>query len=349
MIDLQKITVPKVVRWLVRHAMHVAFVGMLVYFAITTSDARFGFPGRIMSPENLLNILNQNFAYLVLGVGMTLVVVTGGIDLSVGSVAALCGVVATTVMMRWMIPGGHSVGLGMFVGIVLALAAGAGVGLVNGVMITRFRVPPFIATLAWFLIARGLAFKLCGARPVGNLPASFTWLGQGQVGPTLFHTVDGRAQQLWFPVLVAFLLAGAAHLLLQRTVFGRHVVSVGGNEEAARLSGIRVARKKVAVYVVSGLLAAVCGILLAARLQAGDPKVGSQPPLELGAITAVVLGGAALTGGKGSIGGTVFGALFMGVLDNGLALNGLQYFDQLVVKGAVLLAAVLFDQLKDRV
>jgi ribose/xylose/arabinose/galactoside ABC-type transport system permease subunit len=329
-----------IARFTVSHAMHLAFAGMTLYFAVSTS----GFA----STENLLNVLNQNFAYLILGTGMTLVILAGGIDLSVGSLVAMCGVIATSVLVRGgvaltdggdivrLFPVGAGLGLLAVGGVVLALVSGAGVGAINGWMVTRLGVPPFIATLAWFMTARGLAYKLCAARPIGDLPASFVWLGQGRLGAVRF------------PVLVALGLAVLMHVVLTRTVFGRHVVAVGSNVEAARLSGIQVRRVQLYVYALNGLMAGLCGILLAARLQAGDPKVGTQPPLELGAITAAVLGGASLSGGKGSIAGTVFGALFMGILDNGLALQGMQYFDQLVVKGIVLLVAVVFDQLKGR-
>jgi ribose/xylose/arabinose/galactoside ABC-type transport system permease subunit len=329
-----------VARFAVRHAMHLAFVGMVIYFAASTS----GFA----SVENLLNVLNQNFAYMILGIGMTLVILAGGIDLSVGSLVALCGVLATSVLVRGgvsvddsgtvvrLLPVGVGLGVALTAGVLAALAGGAGVGAFNGWMVTRLKVPPFIATLAWFMTARGLAYKLCAARPVANLPAAFVWLGQGRIGPARF------------PVLVSLALALAMHVVLTRTVFGRRVVAVGGNAEAARLSGIPVRRIQLYVYALNGLLAGLCGILYAARLQAGDPKVGTQPPLELGAITAAVLGGASLSGGKGSVAGTIFGALFMGLLDNGLGLQGMQSFDQLVVKGAVLLVAVVFDQLKDR-
>jgi ribose/xylose/arabinose/galactoside ABC-type transport system permease subunit len=330
----------RLMRFAVGHAMHLAFVVMVIYFAATTS----GFA----SGENLLNVLNQNFAYMILGIGMTLVILAGGIDLSVGSLVAMCGVVATSVLVRGgvavddsgeivrLLPAGAGLGVALAAGVLVALTAGAAVGAFNGWMVTRLAVPPFIATLAWFMTARGLAYKLCAARPIGDLPPAFVWLGQGRLGPVRF------------PVLVAVALAALMHVVLTRTVFGRRVVATGGNAEAARLSGISVRRVQLYVYALNGLLAGLCGILLAARLQAGDPKVGTQPPLELGAITAAVLGGASLSGGKGSIGGTIFGALFMGLLDNGLALQGMQYFDQLVVKGAVLLLAVVFDQLKDR-
>jgi ribose/xylose/arabinose/galactoside ABC-type transport system permease subunit len=299
-------------RFAIRHAMHLAFVVMAVYFAVSTD----GFA----SSANLLNVLNQNFEYLILGVGMTLVILVGGIDLSVGSLAAMCGVIATSVLVRGgvalddsghifrLLPAGVGLGVAMAAGLVMALAA----------------------------IARGLAYRLCAARPIGALPASFVWLGQGEVGP------------LRFPVLLSLVLAALMHVVLTRTVFGRRVVAVGGNAEAARLSGIAVRRVQLYVYMLNGALAALCGILMAGRLQAGDPKIGVQPPYELGAITATVLGGASLTGGKGSIAGTVFGAVFMGLLDNGLGLRGMEYFDQLVVKGGVLLLAVVFDQLKAR-
>lgn len=365
-------------RFLIRHAMHFAFVAMVVYFTMRTTDARIGFPGRFGTMENILNILNQNFPYFILGAGMTLVIISGGIDLSAGSVVAMCGVVATSVMMTgglivssgnmgepdtflrlipdsWVVRVGGPVAAGLVAGAFYALLAGAGVGAFNGWMVTKFRIPPFITTLAWFMTARGLALKFCKANPISNLPEAYTWLGQGQVGPTLFtvyqnaNDKEGRPQSLWFPILVAAVITATIHLVLTRTRFGRHVFAVGGNEEAARLSGIRVRRNKMAVYTLNGLLAGICGILLAARLQSGDPKVGQSPPLELGAITAVVLGGASLSGGKGSIVGTLFGAVFMGVLDNGLTLLNMHYFDQLLVKGVVLIAAVLFDQLKERV
>ena len=327
-------------RLAVAHAMHLGFVAMFVYFAASTT----GFA----SSENLLNVLNQNFAYLILGIGMTLVIIAGGIDLSVGSLVALTGVVATSVLVRGgvmlsdsgdvvrLLPAGVGLGPALAAGLVAALAVGAAVGAVNGWMVTRLGVPPFIATLAWFMTARGLAYKLCAARPIGELPPAFVALGQGRLGPVRL------------PVIVALGLAALLHVVLTRTVFGRRVVAVGGNPEAARLSGIAVRRVQLGVYLLNGLFAALCGVLLAARLQAGDPKVGTQPPLELGAITAAVLGGASLAGGRGSIAGTVFGAIFMGILDNGLALQGMQYFDQLVVKGLVLLVAVVFDQLKER-
>lgn len=357
-----------ILRFLVRYAMVIAFVAMVVYFAAKTSDDRSPFPGRFGTPENVLNILNQNFPYFILGAGMTLVIISGGIDLSVGALVAMCGVIATSAMMSggvwlsetdggtflrllpagWVVGEGRSVAAALAAASAYALAAGALVGAFNGWMVTQFRIPPFITTLAWFMTARGLAYKFCKANPIGNLPEPFTWLGQGQIGPTLFK-VDGRPQSLWFPILVAAVITVTIHVVLTRTRFGRYVFAVGGNEEAARLSGIRVRWNKLAVYTLNGLLAGLCGVLLAARLQAGDPKVGQQPPLELGAITAVVLGGASLSGGKGSIAGTLFGAVFMGVLDNGLTLLGMQYFDQLLVKGIVLLVAVLFDQLKERV
>ncbi len=210
------------------------------------------------------------------------------------------------------------------------VAVGAVIGLINGGSIVYLRVAPFIATLATMTAVRGLAYLYTDGVSIGNLPSGFTWWGNGKVGPVPI------------PVLVAATVVVAMALLLGRTVFGRRLYAVGGNEEATRLSGVRVGRVKVAVYTLTGALAALGGVLLAARLGAGDPKAGQL--FELTAIAAVVVGGTSLAGGRGGIWGTLLGALIIGVLDNGLVLLDVSAFYQMVVKGAVILGAVALDR-----
>ncbi len=278
-------------------------------------------PQTFVSGRNVMFVLLQISVNVILAAGMTLVILSAGIDLSVGSVVALAGVI-----------GADLVGSGVPIplAVLAALAAGGLVGWVNGASIVYLRVAPFIATLATMTAARGLAYLYTDGVSVGNLPASFTVWGNGRVGPVPVA------------VLVAAAVVVFVWLLLTRTVFGRRVYAVGGNEEATRLSGVRVGRVKLGVYVLMGVLAALGGLLLAARLGAGDPKAGQL--FELTAIAAVVVGGTSLSGGRGGIWGTVLGALIIGVLNNGLVLLDVSAFYQMVVKGLVILAAVALDR-----
>ncbi|MHC5025056.1 MAG: ABC transporter permease, partial [Planctomycetota bacterium] len=257
----------------------------------------------------------------VLASGMTMVILSRGIDLSVGSVVALAGVVGADLVAR---------GLPVPVAAAVTIGVGALVGLVNGASVVFLRVAPFIATLATMTAARGLAYLYTDGVSVGNLPGSFTVWGNGRLGPVPI------------PVIVAAAVVVITAVLLGRTVFGRRLYALGGNEEAARLSGVRVGRMKLAVYTAMGVLAALGGLLLAARLGAGDPKAGQL--FELTAIAAVVVGGTSLTGGRGGVWGTVLGALIIGVLDNGLVLMDVSAFWQMVVKGLVILGAVALDR-----
>lgn len=288
--------------------------------------------GRFTNPANLINVMRQVSFEALIAFGMTLVIVTGGIDLSVGSVVALTGVVAAVVMRE---TGGWSpimsIGLGAFCGI----AAGAGVGAASGSIVARFSVPPFIVTLAAMLIARGFAFILCSGQPVYELCDELRWLGRGFV----FESAFGRS--LPVPVLIMLIAYGASAVLLSRTVFGRGVVAVGSNEEAARLAGIPVRRTKMAVYLITGALAGLAGVLHDGYLMAGDPKVGDM--WELNVIAAVVVGGTSLFGGRGSVTGTLVGVLIIGTLNNSLNLLHVEHFWQKVVLGGVILAASLAD------
>jgi ribose/xylose/arabinose/galactoside ABC-type transport system permease subunit len=274
--------------------------------------------------DNLLNVSLQTSITAIIAAGMTFVILTGGIDLSVGSVVAVAGIVATSTL--------RGVGTGVFAMLLAALAAlafGALSGGFAGLVVARFSVAPFIATLALMTIWRGLAFVVTDGRPVWDLPPSFGALG------------GGRVAGIPIPTIVMGTVYVAAHVALTRMRFGRHVLAVGGNAEAARLAGIRTRAVTVSVYVLCGMLAAGSGVLLASRMNSGQPNAGLM--YELDAIAAVVVGGTSLSGGSGSIVGTLLGALLIAVLRNGLNLLDVNSYVQQVVVGAVILLAVLLD------
>ncbi len=256
---------------------------------------------------------------------MTFVIISGGIDLSVGSIVALSGVALGTLLQSGYPPA---------VAVPAALAAGIACGLLNGSLVSIGRLPPFIATLGMMSVARGAALVFTEGRPVSGFDEGFRWLATGSVG---FVPA---------PVLVMLIVYAAAHFVLTRTTFGRYVYAIGGNEEATRLSGIAVRFHKTAVYCVSGLMSAVAAIVLTARLNSAQPIAGMM--YELDAIAAVVIGGTSLMGGEGSLGGTLVGALIMGVLRNGLNLLGVSSFLQQIVIGGVIVGAVLVDTILKR-
>ncbi|MEX2662499.1 MAG: ABC transporter permease [Vicinamibacterales bacterium] len=271
-----------------------------------------------LTSANLSNVLRQNAFTAILAAGMTFVILTSGIDLSVGSVVGLAGMVCASVMAS---------GGGVFAGVAAGLVVGLAVGALNGAAVTQLRVPAFVVTLATMLIARGAAYKLTDARTISGLPEGFSALSSSAASAAI--------------MLLVFV---AAWLLLKRTPFGRHVYAVGGNADAAWLSGVRVGRVQFAVYAISGLAAGLAGVLVASRLNAGYPRAGEF--YELDAIAAVVVGGTSLFGGRGSIWGTLAGAFFIGVLNNGLNLFRVSPYDQLILKGVVLLAAVAIDRFR---
>ncbi len=286
-----------------------------------------------LTKENLLNVANQIVVVAVLAIGMTLVIITAGIDLSVGSLIALSAVIMTSLIR------GHG-GVDASTGTILwASVAGVGVcaliGAFSGLMITVFAVPPFIGTLAVMQVASGLAFIIARGGSIYELPDSLTWLGRGVGWLGVPHAV----------VLMLFLYV-AAHVLMSRTVLGRYIYAVGGNPEATRLSGIRVGGILVLVYVVSGALAGLGGVLLASQLKSGSPTYGLS--YELYVIAAVVVGGTSLSGGEGRIFGTLIGAFIIAVIQNGMNLTGVESYTQKVVLGVVILGAVLLDMLKHR-
>jgi ribose transport system permease protein len=281
-----------------------------------------------MSPNfltvgNSFDVMRQVSINALIAFGMTLSILLGGIDLSVGSILAVSSVLAA-MMMR----GGH--GAGLAVGI--AVLAGAGMGSLNGVIIARGRVAPFIATLGMLTLLRGVALVLSNGSPISGFSSHFfAMLGGGYV-----------ARLIPVPVVLMLAMFAVFWFVLTRTVFGRHVYATGGNAEAAKLSGVNTNRVQLLAYTVSGAMAALAGVILTSRLDSAQPTAGAG--YELDAITAVVLGGTSLAGGRGWIFGTLVGALLIGVLNNGLNLMGVSSFYQQVVKGSVILLAVLLDR-----
>ncbi|ARF14968.1 ribose ABC transporter permease [Sporosarcina ureae] len=296
------------------------FIGLLLIVVIIS----------IMSPSfltlnNLFNVLRQVSINALIAFGMTFVILTGGIDLSVGSILALTGAVTAGMMS-----GGMDPILAMLLGVLLGVLLGA----INGLIIAKGKVAPFIATLATMTIFRGLTLVYTKGRPISGLGDSFTFqmLGKGYIFG------------IPVPVITMAISFAVLYFILKKTTFGRRVYAVGGNEEASRLSGINVDRVKIYVYSLAGGLTAIASLILTSRLNSAQPTAGNM--FELDAIAAVVLGGTSLTGGRGWIVGTLIGALIIGVLNNGLNLIGVSSFFQQVVKGAVILIAVLLDRKK---
>ena len=278
-----------------------------------------------LTRSNLLNVMEQTALNAIVAVGMTFVIVSGGIDLSVGSIVALSGVVlASALQAGWPVPAAIATGL----------VVGAFSGLVNGLLITRGRLPPFIATLGLMSVARGAALVYTEGRPISGFGAGYRWLA------------TGRVLDVPMPVILTALVYVAAWFVLTRTRFGRYVYAIGGNEEATRLSGVAVRFHKTMVYVLSGFMSALAAVLLTARLNSAQPIAGIM--YELDAIAATVIGGTSLMGGEGTLGGTLVGALIMGVLRNGLNLLGVSSFLQQIVIGGVIVVAVLLDTILKR-
>ena len=309
------------------------YFGLIIVFLIGAAFA----PVRdgvnlFLDPPNLMNVIRDISENGIIAVGMTLIILVGGIDLSVGSVLALIATTGAWMLMR--------AGMGTVVTVVAMLALGSAVGLVNGAVSTRFRIQSFIVTLAMMSIARGLARIISGglAIPIAYGPGaaqdSFSWLG-ARVGPAIP-----------IPAVIMLVVAVVVGLVLRYTPFGRHVYATGGNEVAARLSGVAVVRTKITVFVIGGLLTALAGLVHAAQLYQGSPNeaVG----YELNAIAAVVIGGTSLQGGIGGVTGTIIGAMMLGMLDNILGLRNVNSDVQLLVKGGLIVAAVILQQLRSR-
>lgn len=279
-----------------------------------------------LTADNLFNLGSQTSVKAVMAVGVTLVIITGGIDLSVGSVAALSGVVGVLLMAE------H--GLNPLLGVLGGLAVGATAGLVNGLLVSRVGLPPFIATLGMLSVARGVVLITTGAVAVFGAPDSFRLLGQGVLGPVPV------------PVLLIVFVALAGHVILTRTRLGRYAYVLGSNPEAARLSGVAVNRHITAVYVLSGMFAGLGGMIAASRINSGQPNFGEG--LELDVIAAVVIGGASLFGGRGTILGSLIGAFLVAVIRNGAVQLGIGTFYQNVLIGLIIWLAVWWDRYQRR-
>ncbi|MDC0935576.1 ribose ABC transporter permease [Pirellulales bacterium] len=299
---------------------------MIVAMSVLSDD--------FLTAANAWNILRQNSANVCLSIGMTLIIIAGGIDLSVGSILALTGALtAGLIKSPFQIPVlGFQLEFSVHGAILIGLLAGACLGWFNGQMITRLRIPPFVATLGMLSIARGMTMLWTSGFPITGLGPGFAAIGTSTVA------------SVPVPVVIAGCLALVFHVVANKTRFGRHVFAVGGNERAARLSGLNVDRIKVAIYTLGGGLAAVAGLIVTSRLDSAQPNAGAG--YELDSIAAVVIGGTSLSGGRGSILGTVIGCLIIGVLRSGLVLLDVSPFWQQVVKGAVILVAVAIDKLR---
>jgi len=277
--------------------------------------------------DNILNVTLQTSITAIIAAGMTFVILTAGIDLSVGAMVAFSGVITTSVL---------KLDLPFTVSFPLALLAGLGVGVLSGfiagLFVTRFNITPFIVTLSLMTIWRGASYMYTDGRPVWGLPDQFSFLG------------SGRILSIPIPTIIMISVYILAYVLLKHTKFGRYVYAVGGNKEAARLAGININRTLISVYIMSGVLCAISGILLASRMNSGQPNAGLM--YEMDVIAAVVVGGTSLFGGRGSIVGTFIGAMLIGVLRNGLNLLNVGSYVQMVVLGVVILLAVLLDQMR---
>jgi ribose transport system permease protein len=284
--------------------------------------------------DNLFNVARQISVNICISVGMTMVILTGGIDLSVGSILAFSGAITAGLLKNGIELQGVNlyIGFSLFGVIWISMVVGGLLGSFNGVMITRFKVPPFVATLAMLTIARGLTMLYTKGFPITQLDDRFTYLGIG-----------------WFlgipmPVWISILVISLSVFFMNKTRTGRYIYAIGGNERAALLSGVHINKVKVIVYMIAGVLSGLAGLLVTARLDSAQPNAGFG--YELDSIAAVVIGGTSLSGGKGSIIGTVIGAGIIGVLNNGLVLLNVSPFWQQVIKGLVILLAVIIDKIQ---
>jgi ribose/xylose/arabinose/galactoside ABC-type transport system permease subunit len=275
-----------------------------------------------LTVNNLMNVLRQVSINGILAVGMTLVILTAGIDLSIGSLMAVSAVIAASI-----VAGNPDA---VFLALVAGIAASGVLGGVTGTMSTKLNVAPFIATLAMMTIARGIALIYTNGRPITIDSSAFRYLGQGYIGPVPV------------PVVIFALVTAIVSFILYKTKFGRYIYAVGGNENAANVSGIRVHRVKIWVYIINGALSGLAGILLASRISSGQPNSGLG--YELDAIAAVVIGGTSLFGGRGTMLGTIVGVLIIGVINNGLNLLNVSSYWQQIIKGLIIAGAVILDQ-----
>ncbi|MEJ1117554.1 ABC transporter permease [Phyllobacterium sp. CCNWLW109] len=312
----------------------IALFAVIVFFSI--------FAPNFLSAANIILMSKHVALNAFLAMGMTFVIITGGIDLSVGSIVGLCGMVAGGLILHGIdLQFGYTIYFNIVEVCLITLAVGVAIGAINGLLITRLNVAPFIATLGTLYVARGFALLSSDGQTFPNLvgkpelaTTGFSFLGSGRV--------FGLPVSIWILIVVAL---GAAYLA-RYTPIGRQIFAVGGNERAARMSGIRVNRVKMFVYMFSGFCAAIVGIVISSELMASHPATGNS--FELNAIAAAVLGGTSMSGGRGTIGGTIIGAFVIGILSDGLVMMGVSSFWQMVIKGIVIIVAVVIDQAQRR-
>ena len=291
-------------------------IGLVIIFAVFA----------VLSPvfltvPNLINIMQQSAINAIVALGMTLVIISAGIDLSVGPVAALAAVICASFMVA---------GVPVPLAVLLALLGGALYGVFNGVLIAYAGLQPFIVTLGGLSLCRALALIYTGGNPIFGIPQSFR------------DFINGSLLGIPCPIIIAGVVAISLYILLTKTPLGEYIFAVGGNEEAARVCGVPVARTKIAVYVISGVLASIAALILVGRLGAADPTLGNL--WEMNAIAAAAIGGASLMGGKGSVIGTILGAIILGTLINGFTLLNIQSFYQLLATGVIIIVAMLVDR-----
>ena len=287
-----------------------------------------------LTQQNILNVLRQASINGVLAIGMTFVILTRGIDLSVGSVVALSGIVAASFATTSSIAGVHGSPYPAVVAIVIGILVGVAAGAVNGIVVSRFRVPSFVVTLGMLSTARGVTMLYTLGRPVPSLTPEFRWMGTGQVAGVPA------------PILILLAVFAISWWVLGHTRFGRHIYAVGGNPRAANTSGIAVPRTRLLVFMISGATAGLAGLVLSARTGSGLTQAGIA--YELDAIAAVVIGGTSLSGGVGTVTGTLFGALLIAVMNNGLDLLGVDSNYQQIIKGIMIVAAVMIDTSREK-
>ncbi|WCG34369.1 ABC transporter permease [Enterococcus dispar] len=299
---------------------NIGILGVLILISIVMA---------VVSPNflvygNIISVLRQVSNNMYLALGMTLVIILGGIDLSIGSIVAMSGTIIVGLIVNS--------GLPLIPAILIGLLLGVVVGFLNGIVIANFKVPAFIVTLATMNVAKGIAYVYSGGRSTRITDPIFNMIGGGYLGP------------IPLPVIYMVILIIIFSTLLNKTKFGTYVYAIGGNRESARLSGVPIKKVEVAVFTISGLLAAFSGLVLCSRMFSGQPSVGEG--YEMDAIAACVLGGVSMSGGQGRISGTVIGALVIGIISNGLNLMGVSSFWQLIVKGIIIVIAVLIDSQK---
>ncbi len=294
---------------------YLTLLALVIVFSLLSSS--------FLTTGNLINLLRQISINGLIAVGMTLVITTGGIDLSVGSILGF-----SAMLTAFMITNGVPAILAMLI----CLVIGAVLGAINGFIISKYKLQAFIVTLATMTTFRGLTYVVSNGKPISNISesAAFSFIGKGDI------------LGIPIPVFVFFSIFGIAYLVMTKTVFGRNIYATGGNEKAAKLSGINVEKTHMSVYIISGILAALAGLILISRLNSAQPTLGDG--YELDAIAAVVIGGTSLTGGRGRISGTLIGILILGVISNGLNIVGVSSFYQEVVKGLIILIAVFLDR-----